>query len=306
VLRKPRGGEAPGPLRGDPGIKSECEPAHARGTLWVCPTPIGNLEDLTLRALRVLREVEVIAAEDTRHTRKLLTRYGISKHLVSYHSRNQVKRAGELLARLIRGEDIALVSDAGMPGISDPGAVLVREALAHGLPVVALPGPSAALTALVVSGLNTSRFVFEGFLPAKQRRRRLEKLADEERTIIIFEAPHRLLTTLSDVMAVMGDRPVAVARELTKAHEEVFRGNLSAAVEHFRQKPVKGEITIVLAGRETVEDAVVPEDTAVYATVKQLMSEGMQKRAALKETARRYGMSSRRVYAVLESKKDSC
>ncbi|RJX22529.1 MAG: 16S rRNA (cytidine(1402)-2'-O)-methyltransferase [Ammonifex sp.] len=285
-------------------MESEGATASLRGTLWVCPTPIGNLEDLTLRALRILREVQVIAAEDTRHTRKLLTRYGVSKPLVSYHSHNQVERAGELLARLSRGEDVALVSDAGTPGISDPGAVLVREALARGLPVVVLPGPSAVLTALVVSGLSTSRFVFEGFLPARQRRRSLNKLVNEERTIIFFEAPHRLLATLRDVLAVLGDRPVAVARELTKAHEEVFRGKVSAAVEHFQEKPVKGEITIVLAGQDAPKEVIEPEDTTVYAAVTQLMSEGMQKRAALKETARRYGMSSRKVYAVVERKKN--
>ncbi|WP_334111182.1 16S rRNA (cytidine(1402)-2'-O)-methyltransferase, partial [Thermodesulfitimonas autotrophica] len=220
------------------------------GKLYVCPTPIGNLEDITLRVLAVLARVNLIAAEDTRHTRKLLTHYGIKTPLLSYHSHNQKARGEELLARLARGEHIALVSDAGTPGISDPGALLVREAVARGIPVEALPGPSAVLTALVVSGLDSSRFVFEGFLPARRRRRALAELAGERRTIIFFEAPHRLLATLEDILAIIGDRPVAVARELTKVHEEVFRGKVSEALAYFRERPPQGEVTVVLAGRE--------------------------------------------------------
>ena len=269
------------------------------GKLWICPTPIGNLEDLTFRALRVLREVAVIAAEDTRRTRKLLSHYGIGTPLLSYHTHNQRVREKELLARLGRGEDVALVSDAGTPGISDPGAALIQQALARGIPVVALPGPSAVLTALVISGLDISRFVFEGFLPAKHRRRALKKLVQEKRTIVFFEAPHRLLATLKDIKEVLGDRPIVVARELTKVHEEVFRGLVSGAIEHFRSP--KGEITIVLAGQGTGREKAPPAPGDIRAVVQQLVAHGIKKRAAIKEAARRLGMSSREVYAVMES-----
>ncbi|MEW6172933.1 MAG: 16S rRNA (cytidine(1402)-2'-O)-methyltransferase [Bacillota bacterium] len=273
------------------------------GTLYVCPTPIGNLEDITIRGLRVLREATVIAAEDTRHTRKLLAHYNISTPLLSYHSYNQQARGEELLGRLCRGDTVALVSDAGMPGVSDPGATLIREALAHGLRVEVLPGPTAVLTAIVASGLDTSRFVFEGFLPAKHRRRALENLLKEERTIVLFEAPHRLLAALKDIMEFLGDRPVAVARELTKVHEQVFRGTVSTALEHFSARPPKGEITIVLAGGKPETEDVVPADGLVFSLAQQLMAEGMQKRAAIKETARRFGVSSRKVYSILENLK---
>lgn len=275
-----------------------------KGTLYVCPTPIGNLEDITLRVLRVLRAVSLVAAEDTRHTRKLLTHFGIQTPLRSYHSHNQRARGEELLARLWAGESVALVSDAGTPGISDPGAALVREALSQGLPVHVLPGPSAVLTALVASGFATGRFVFEGFLPVRRRRRALEGLLSETRTIVIFEAPHRCLDTLGDALEVLGDRPVAVARELTKVHEEVFRGLVSQAIGHFKQKPPKGEITIVLAGREpeaAKEGAL--EDGEVFSYVKRLTAEGMQKRAAIREAARRFSLSSKIIYSIIEKEK---
>lgn len=276
-----------------------------KGILYFCPTPIGNLEDITLRVLRTLREVDLVAAEDTRHTRKLFAHYGISKPLLSYYSRNQEQRGKEILARLLHGESVALVSDAGTPGISDPGALLVREAVAQGIQVVALPGPSAILPALVVSGLDTSRYVFEGFLPAKHRRRALERLAREVRTIVFFEAPHRLLATLEDILTVLGDRKVAVARELTKVHEEVFRGLVSEALEYFSEKRPRGEITVVLAGREpaTEVEETVPGEAEVVSLVQELTAAGMQRRAAIKETARRFGMPSRRVYEMVEKAK---
>lgn len=245
----------------------------------------------------------MIAAEDTRHTRKLLAHYNISTPLQSYHSHNQQARGEELLGRLCRGDTVALVSDAGMPGISDPGAALIREALARRLRVEVLPGPSAVLTAIVASGFDTSGFVFEGFLPVKHRRRALENLVNEERTVVIFEGPHRLLATLKDIMTLLGDRPVAVARELTKIHEQVFRGTVSNALEHFQAKPPKGEITIVLAGAKPEKEDAISDDGAVYSLVQQLTAEGMQKRAAIKETARRFGVSSRKVYAIVENLK---
>lgn len=280
-----------------------------KGILYFCPTPIGNLEDITLRVLRILREVDLIAAEDTRHTRKLLAHYGVSKPLLSYYSRNQEQRGKEILARLLQGESVALVSDAGTPGISDPGALLVREAVAQGIQVVALPGPSAVLPALVVSGLDTSRYVFEGFLPAKHRRRTLERLARETRTVVFFEAPHRLLATLKEILTVLGDRRVAVARELTKVHEEVFRGLVSEALEHFTEKRPRGEITVVLSGREPVreeeEKEPSPTEAEVISLVQELTAAGMQRRAAIKETARRFGMPSRRVYEIVEKAKNA-
>ncbi|MEW6446884.1 MAG: 16S rRNA (cytidine(1402)-2'-O)-methyltransferase [Bacillota bacterium] len=275
-----------------------------KGTLYVCSTPIGNLEDITLRVLRVLKAVSLIAAEDTRHTRKLLTHFGIRKTLRSYHSHNQQVRGEELLARLSAGESIALVSDAGTPGISDPGAALVREALSRGIPVEVLPGPSAVLTALVASGFDTSRFVFEGFLPVQHRCKALEGLLAETRTIVIFEAPHRCLATLSDILKVLGDRPVAVARELTKVHEEIFRGLVSEAIEHFKEKPPKGEITIVLCGRgPQPEERGGVADAEVFVYVKKLAAEGMQKRAAIREAARHFCLSPKTIYSIIEREK---
>lgn len=270
-----------------------------KGKLYVCPTPIGNLEDVTLRVLRVLREVDLVAAEDTRHTRKLLSHYDIHTPLVSYHAHNQKKRGKELLQKLKEGQKIALVSDAGMPGISDPGAELVRAALEEGIEVEVLPGPSAVLTALVASGLDTRRFVFEGFLPQSKRKQHLERLKEETRTIVLFEAPHRLACTLAELQAFLGeDRRVAVARELTKVHEEIFRGTLSEALEHFRAHPPKGEITIVLAGKGEEEKGAAPPEE-VLAEAERLLAEGKAKRAAVKEAARRCGWSAREVYALL-------
>lgn len=221
------------------------------GTLYVVATPIGNLEDITLRALRVLREVDLIAAEDTRHTKKLLDRYGIRKPMVSYHEHNERERAEQLIRELKGGKDVALVSDAGTPAVSDPGYVLIRRCIEEGVRVVPVPGPSALIAALCVSGLPVHRFAFEGFLPHKEgkRRKRLEELKDEERTLIFYESPHRLLKTLRDMLDILGDREIAVARELTKVHEEVFRGRINEAIEKFSSSPVKGEITLVVEGK---------------------------------------------------------
>lgn len=268
-----------------------------KGVLYLCATPIGNLEDITLRALKVLKEVDLIAAEDTRHTKKLLHHYGIRKPLLSYHEHNRRARGEELLSRLLAGEKIALVTDAGTPGISDPGAELVALAVSAGVPVVALPGPSAAIAALVVSGLPTSPFCFEGFLPAAKgaRRRRLEELKGEKRTLIFYEAPHRLQKTLADMLEVLGDRPVAVARELTKVHEEVWRGNLSGALEHFRQHPPRGEFTLVVGGAPPKEEVACP-DLSPAAQVALLVEEGYSKKEAIREVARRYRLPKRLVY----------
>jgi 16S rRNA (cytidine1402-2'-O)-methyltransferase len=224
--------------------------ARQSGKLHLCATPIGNLEDVTLRVLETLKAVDLIAAEDTRHTRRLLSRYDIHVPLMSYREENREKAGRVILRRLEKGEEVALVSDAGTPGISDPGHHLVLMCLESGIDVEALPGPNAALTALVVSGLPTMRFAFEGFLPRKAgaRRRALLDLAGDERTLVFYESPARVAETLSDVMAVMGDRDIALARELTKRFEEVLRGKVSEVLERIEAGPVKGELVLVVNG----------------------------------------------------------
>jgi len=226
----------------------------AAGTLYVVSTPIGNLEDITLRALRILSSVDVIAAEDTRHTRKLLTHHGISRPLLSYHDHNEAVQAPRLLALLQEGKSIALVTDAGTPGIADPAYYLLHTLLPHAIPIVPIPGPTAALAALAVSGLPTDRFVFEGFLPVKsgRRRQRLEALAEDTRTIVLYESPHRLVRLLQELVTHFGaERRLVVARELTKRFEEVVRGTTSTLLEVFQGRPTRGEFTLVIAGRPT-------------------------------------------------------
>jgi 16S rRNA (cytidine1402-2'-O)-methyltransferase len=224
-------------------------------TLYLVATPIGNLEDISQRAVRMLGEVRLIAAEDTRRTRQLLAAYGIRTSLTSYHEHNRKSKLPHLLGRL-EHEDIALVSDAGMPGISDPGYDLVRAAIERGIPVIAIPGPSVLPTALAVSGLAASQFVYLGFLPRKkgERRRLLGSVDTEQRTIVAFEAPHRLLASLKDIEEILGDRRVAVCRELTKVHEEVFRGTVSQAIAHFSQP--RGEFTLVIEGHSREVEGV--------------------------------------------------
>jgi len=234
-------------------MSNRSEHSSGRGTLYLIATPIGNLEDITLRALRMLREADLLAAEDTRRTRRLLEHYDISRPLISYHDHNKEHRSARLLEALRQGRSVALVSDAGTPGISDPAFYLVRLAIEHDVPVVPIPGPASPIAALVVSGLPPDRFVFEGFLPAKagKRRARLRALAEEPRTIVLFESPHRLVRTLREILDILGDRPAAVARELTKKFEEVSRGPVSGLLERYAEKKPKGEIVILLAGRST-------------------------------------------------------
>ncbi len=220
------------------------------GTLFIVSTPIGNLEDITLRAIKVLSTVDLIAAEDTRKTKILLNHYNISKPLVSYYSYNETRRIPELIAKLKAGSSIAVVSDAGTPGISDPSFRVIREALTEQLPVIAIPGPSAFLPALITSGLPTHRFVYEGFLPVKKgRKTMLEALRSEERTIILYESPHRLQRTLNDLYETFGDRQIAVSRELTKKFEEIIRGNLSFVIQHFQRNTIRGEFVLVIEGK---------------------------------------------------------
>jgi 16S rRNA (cytidine1402-2'-O)-methyltransferase len=224
-------------------------PSKEKGVLYLVSTPIGNLQDITLRALDVLRLVDLIAAEDTRRTRILLQHYGIEKPVVSYHEHNKESRGKELIARLREGQQIAVVSDAGTPGISDPAYELVCACIEARVEIVPIPGPSAVVTALVVSGLPTDRFVFEGFLPAKKgRTKRLEALREEPRTIVLYEAPHRIERTVADLLHHLGDRQVALVRELTKVHEEIWRGSLSQLQEHLRSWRPRGEIVLVIEG----------------------------------------------------------
>ena len=268
------------------------------GTLYLVATPIGNLEDITARALRVLREARLIAAEDTRRTGNLLAHFGIHTPLTSYFEHNKLGKLDEILAALQAG-DVALVSDAGMPNLSDPGYELVRAALDSGHRVAPIPGASALLAALVASGLPTDAFVYLGFLPRKDsdRQQLIASVSREPRTLVAFEAPHRLLETLDDLQAALGDRPVAVARELTKLHEEIFRGPVSAARAHFAQKAILGEITLVIAGAATV--AAEPWDEArVRAEVGRLVSGGMKRKEAARIVAELSGWPQREVYRV--------
>lgn len=268
------------------------------GTLYLVGTPIGNLEDITLRALRILREVSLIAAEDTRRTRRLLAHYDIHTPLTSYYEHNKLSKLDVILNALASG-DVALVSEAGMPGLSDPGYELVNAALAAGYPVVPVPGPSALVTALVVSGLPTHACLYLGFLPrrAAERRRLLAEVAAERRTLVAFEAPHRLLETLADIQAMLGDRRMAVARELTKVHEEVWRGTVSEALAHYQAEPPRGEITLVIAGAtETEKGQVRWEAEQVRAAVAALLREGVQRSEAIRRVARASGWSRREVY----------
>ncbi len=219
------------------------------GVLYVCATPIGNMSDASPRLVEILRSCDLIAAEDTRHTKKLLDRFEIKKPVTSYHEHNIRHKTAHLISEMREGKNVALVSDAGMPGISDPGEELIKEAVLRGIKIVPIPGPSALLTALAVSGISSGRFVFEGFLPreGKQRRRLLRKLAEEDRTLVFYESPHRLQKSLNDILAVLGDRRICVAREMTKIHEEFFRGTVSEALEKYSGE-VLGEITIILEG----------------------------------------------------------
>jgi len=265
------------------------------GQLYLVATPIGNLEDITYRAVRILRGVDLIACEDTRQSRKLLDHYDIRKPTISYHEHNEAERTAELVSRLLAGSSIALISDAGMPLVSDPGYRLVRGAIECGVAVQAVPGPSAALTALAASGLPTDSFRFGGFLPIKagQRAKALEALAEEHATLIFYEAPHRILETLEAVEAALGPRPVVVGRELTKIHEEYLRGTAAEIrAELAARDSVKGEFTLLI-GKAT---APPPDDTPLEDAVRVLVDGGVPRMDAIKQVARRRGLSKREVY----------
>jgi 16S rRNA (cytidine1402-2'-O)-methyltransferase len=287
---------------------SELEKSAAArgGVLYLVATPIGNLEDITLRALRVLREADQIAAEDTRHTQKLLTHYEISRPLVSYHEHNEVTRAPELIVALEQGAKIALVSDAGMPLVSDPGHRLVALCVRHRIPVVPVPGASAALTALAASGLPNEEFLFVGFLPQRsgERRRALERLRIEDRTLILYEAPHRIAECVADAREVLGDRPACLARELTKVHEEFRRGLLSEIGETLRERPAKGEITLLIGASEAKAGAGVDSSQGLAERVEELMRQAkLDRKEALKLAAKERGLTRREAYErVVEEK----
>lgn len=264
------------------------------GSLYLVATPIGNMEDITLRALRILREAALICAEDTRTTRKLLSRYAIETPLISYNEHNMKARTPAILATLQQG-DVALVSEAGTPALSDPGYELVLAAIGAGIPVVPVPGPSALLAALTASGLPAREFTFLGFLPRRpgQRQRLLDSLATEPRTIVIFEAPHRLRGTLAAILASWGDRRIAVCREMTKLHEEIFRGRVSQALHHFPEP--RGEFTLVIEGADK-PSAEISED-ALRQALLQLRAQGLPVREAVRRASESTGLPQRQVYA---------
>ena len=272
----------------------------ATGCLYLVGTPIGNLEDITLRALRVLREADQIAAEDTRHTQKLLQHYEIARPLVSYHEHNEMTRAPELLIALEQGAKIALVSDAGMPLVSDPGHRLVALCLRHQIPVVPVPGPSALLAALSASGLPNEEFLFVGFLPQRsgERRRALERLRIEDRTIIFYEAPHRIAECVADAREILGDRPACLAREVTKLHEEFRRGKLSVIASSLDERPARGEITLLIGAAEPGESgAHVDSAQSLSDRVEELMRQAkMDRKDALKLAAKERGLTRRAAY----------
>ncbi|MBO2519190.1 MULTISPECIES: 16S rRNA (cytidine(1402)-2'-O)-methyltransferase [Limnochorda] len=269
------------------------------GCLYVVGTPIGNLEDVTLRALRVLKEVDLIAAEDTRVTRKLLAHYDIHTPLISLHEHNERARSAELIQRLQQGQAVALVSDAGMPTISDPGGRLVAEAVAAGCPLQVVPGPSAVLAAVAVSGLEVERFAFEGFLPrqGQARQARLEELARLPHALVLFEAPGRLVRTLQELRDVLGPRRVAVARELTKRFEEVIRGDWETVLDHFHRHPPRGELVIVVAGADP-QDRRSWTDQEVAEALGRLIAQQVDRKEAIREVARLSGRPRREVYQI--------
>lgn len=272
------------------------------GKLYLCATPIGNLEDITYRAVRILNEVTAIAAEDTRHTRKLLTHFDIHTPLISYHEFNKLQRGPELIERLINGEDIAVVSDAGMPGISDPGADLAKLAAQAGITVVPVPGANAALSALVCSGLDTTSFTFIGFLPKANKRRLeiLERVAVYPHTLIFYESPHRLRTTLKELSLSLGDRKIVAARELTKKFEEFIRGSISEVIAYFSEHEPRGEFTLIVEGQTEKSDAGpsenVPDEAGLLREVQKLVEDGTNKKDAIRMVASRYGIPRREVY----------
>jgi 16S rRNA (cytidine1402-2'-O)-methyltransferase len=268
------------------------------GVLYIVATPIGNLEDVTLRALRVLKEVDLIAAEDTRHTKKLLARYGIETRLTSYYDAIEGAKAAPLVKQLKDGKNIALVSDAGTPTLSDPGFRLVQEAIRAGISVVPVPGASALLAALCASGLATDRFVFEGFLPAKtrERRARLQSLSADARTLVFYEAPHRILAALGDMLEIFGDREAALAREVTKVYEEFVRGRLSEVLQAVERKEPRGEMTLVVAGAAGEN---TPPEEAIEAAIGELLEKGFRVKEIAEVLGEKFSYPKKEIYRMV-------
>ena len=277
----------------------------SKGKLFVVGTPIGNLEDITLRAIRILKEVDLIACEDTRRTQQLLNHYQIHTPTLSYHEHNEMTRAPELVIKLAEGDNIALVSDAGMPVVSDPGFRLVHLAVRHAIPVIPVPGASAFVAALAASGLPMDKFRFLGFLPAKKsaRRRTLEEHTTATKTLVFYEAPHRILEMLRDLRDILGDREVVLAREVTKVHEEFWRGTVSVLLERLKGKAIKGEITLLVGAAAEAGDGRHAE-SPIQTEIQTLMAErGLDERAALKAAAKARGISRSQAYRLLQGEK---
>jgi len=287
---------------------TQCQNASMPGALYIVSTPIGNLEDITQRALRVLREVDLIACEDTRHTRKLLNHFAIATRTVSYHEHNERERAEELCKLLEEDKSIALVSDAGTPLISDPGFRIVNLASAKGFPVVPVPGATAFVTALAASGLASDQILFGGFLPARAgaRRAKLEELRTFPATLIFYEAPHRIAAALRDAVDVLGDRPAVVARELTKMHEEFVRGPLGELADKFNQQAGRGEMVLMIGAAQS--DQAIQDSSTVAGTlgerIRALEAEGLDAKTALKKAARELGLKRDEAYRIRESQKN--
>lgn len=279
------------------------------GTLYLCATPIGNLEDITLRVLRILKEADIIAAEDTRNTIKLLNHYNIKTPMTSYHEYNKITKAETLVDKLLKGENIALVTDAGTPGISDPGEELVKKAYEAGIQVTSLPGACACITALTLSGLPTRRFAFEAFLPANKKERKaiIDSLKSETRTIVIYEAPHHLKNTLSELYSSLGNQKITICRELTKLHETVQLHTLASAIEYYNDNQPKGEYVLIIDGCTFSELEIKKQETWQQMTISEhiniYLSEGLSKKDAIKKVASDRGVSKRDIYnATLPSK----
>ncbi|WP_130805526.1 16S rRNA (cytidine(1402)-2'-O)-methyltransferase [Senegalia massiliensis] len=272
------------------------------GKLFICPTPIGNLEDITIRTLNTLKSVDLIAAEDTRHTLKLLNHFDIKKPLISYHEHNKKEKSEVLIEKLYDGDNIALVSDAGMPGISDPGSDMVKKSIDNGIEVDVLPGATASILGLILSGLSTEKFVFEGFLSSKQKERieRLTELKLEYRTIIFYESPHRLKDMLEDLLEILGNRNISVARELTKKYQEVIRSDIREALDRFKKQSPKGEFVIVVEGVDKEDIKDIEDDLWASLTIKEhileYMKKGYSKKESVKKVSKERNIPKREVY----------
>lgn len=266
-----------------------------KGTLYIVSTPIGNLEDITLRALRILGEVDVIAAEDTRHSMKLLNHHGIRKPMISYWREKEQERSDEIISRLLAGKSVALISDAGTPGIADPGSVIINKAIQQNIQIVSVPGPSALVAALSVSGLPAEHFTYQGFLPSRQMQRKkvIEDLRFEEGTLIFYEAPHRILESLEDLAGILGERKAAVVKEITKMHEDVVRGTLSEVIGSIRDTTIAGEYVIVLQGWERTDKAITDD---VLSELRTHMKKGLGRKEAVRKIAERYGLGKKELY----------